>query len=143
VAAAPAAVAATPAVAAPAAAAAAAVVAAAPAVAVAVAPSPPESVSLAIESQPRGAEVFRLPSETRVGATPWRAEVPREAGTQVFVVKKVGYADQRVEIDLRTGGTRTVKLARAPRRSAPASTKAAPARRRGEPVDPFRSAKAR
>jgi hypothetical protein len=83
-----------------------------------------------------------LPSETRVGATPWRAELPSEAGTQIFVVKKPGYADRRVEIDLRTGGTQSVKLVRAARGTqptAPASTGGS--RRKGEPVDPFRARK--
>jgi serine/threonine protein kinase len=106
------------------------------------------SVVVQIESTPPGADVFRLPSETRVGATPWRAELPREAGTQRFVIKKSGYADKRVEVDLRTGGTQTVKLAKSARRSgagAGAGTPAAaapaggsgPVRRKGEPVDPF------
>jgi serine/threonine protein kinase len=105
-----------------------------------VAPPPTETVVVQIESNPRGADVFRLPSETRVGATPWRAELPSEAGTQLFVVKKPGYADRRVEIDLRTGGTRSVKLVRAAR-GAPQPTPPASAgsgsRRKGEPVDPF------
>jgi len=120
-----------------------------------VAPAPipaPEAhtVVVQIESTPPGADVFRLPSETRVGATPWRAELPSEAGTQRFMIKKSGYADRRVEVDLRTGGTQKVKLAKSSRRSAAgagASVSTAPkdgsgaARRKGEPVDPFAPAK--
>jgi hypothetical protein len=100
------------------------------------------TVVVEIESTPRGAEVFRLPSETKVGATPWRAELPSEAGVQVFVLKKPGFADHRLEIDLRTGGTHSVKLPRLVRRAAAAagaSPGQVPVRRKGEPVDPFRT----
>ncbi|HSK00771.1 MAG TPA: PEGA domain-containing protein, partial [Kofleriaceae bacterium] len=108
-----------------------------------VAPPPPATVVVQIESNPRGADVFRLPSETRVGATPWRTELPSEAGTQLFVVKKPGYADRRVEIDLRSGGTRSVKLVRAARgtQPTPAAGTGGGSRRKGEPVDPFRARK--
>jgi serine/threonine-protein kinase len=109
-------------------------------------PAAPAMVTVQIASNPRGAEVFRLPSETKVGATPWKAELESEAGTQVFLVKKAGYADRRVEIDLRTGGTQTVTLQRVIRRSTPpmgagAGAGAGTGRRKGEPVDPFRTKK--
>ena len=103
------------------------------------------TVPVEIESQPHGADVFRLPSETKVGSTPWRAELPREAGTQVFLIRKPGFGDRMVEIDLRSGGTRSVKLPRvAPRPAVPAAvprttTRTEPARREGEPIDPFRA----
>jgi serine/threonine-protein kinase len=132
---------------------AAAVAPAAPAIA---ATAPPAEVHapvvVEIESTPRGAEVYRLPSETKVGATPWRAELPSEAGVQVFVIKKSGFADQRVEIDLRTGGTRSIKLARLAHRPAqpqplqpqqpPPPGDGGPARHKGEPVDPFHTTRA-
>ena len=111
------------------------------------------TVVVEIESTPRGAEVFRLPSETKVGATPFHAELPSEAGVQVFVVKKPGFADQRVEIDLRSGGTRSIKLQRSAHRATPATSATPttpasapagspphppiPARQKGQPVDPF------
>jgi eukaryotic-like serine/threonine-protein kinase len=109
------------------------------------------TVVVEIESTPRSADVFRLPSETKVGTTPWRAELPSEAGVQVFVVRKSGYGDRQVEIDLRTGGTQSVKLARVVHRpppaaapaatTTPASTVTGPIRHKGEPVDPFRTPK--
>ena len=102
--------------------------------------SAPATVVVAIESSPRGADVFRLPSETKVGATPWRAELTSEVGTQVFLIRKPGFVERRVEIDLRTGGTRTVSLQRVPRRATTPSTPV-PARQKGEPVDPFHTAK--
>ena len=126
---------------------------AAPVAASAVIPAaapPAAHVTVEIESTPRGAEVFRFPSDTKVGATPWHAELSSEAGVQVFLLKKPGFADQRVEIDLRTGGTRSVKLARLGHRpgptptaspaspASPASAPASPpARQKGQPVDPF------
>jgi tRNA A-37 threonylcarbamoyl transferase component Bud32 len=112
-----------------------------PVVAVTAPPSDTHAtVVVEIESTPRGAEVYRLPSETKVGATPWHAELPSEAGVQVFVLKKPGFADHRVEIDLRTGGTHSVKLPRLVRRSgAAAAPGQGPVRRKGEPVDPFRT----
>jgi tRNA A-37 threonylcarbamoyl transferase component Bud32 len=122
-----------------------------------VAPPPaaaPATVVVEIESTPRGADVFRIPSETKVGVTPWKAELPSEAGVQVFVVRKAGYSDRLVEIDLRTGGTLAVKLSRVAYRSAgpavisgptqpaqAASPVTGPVRHKGEPVDPFRTPK--
>jgi serine/threonine protein kinase len=106
------------------------------------APAAPATVAVAIESTPRGAEVFRLPSGTKVGATPWRGELQSDAGTQLFLIRKPGFLDRRVEIDLRTGGTRSVTLQRAPRRVAPPATPPQ-VRQKGEPVDPFRPSKSR
>jgi serine/threonine-protein kinase len=101
------------------------------------------AVRIEIASAPIGANVFRLPSNVWVGSTPWRAELPREDRTQQFVIRMPGYADQSVEVDLRTGGTRDVRLPRLIRKPSaapppPAPAKAAPGRREGEPVDPFR-----
>jgi hypothetical protein len=98
----------------------------------------PATVVVKIESAPSGAEVFRIPSETKVGSTPWTTQLPSEAGVQVFVVKKLGYLDRRVEIDLRTGGLRSVKLlARPAHRPALPPAVTAPTRHKGDPVDPF------
>ncbi|HEX7841420.1 MAG TPA: protein kinase [Kofleriaceae bacterium] len=102
--------------------------------------APPASATVHVEiaSMPQGAEVYRIPSETRVGYTPYRVELTREDGTQVFLIRKPGFADRRVEVDLRTGGTLSVKLLRSLRKPAPPPAGRAPARREGEPVDPFR-----
>jgi eukaryotic-like serine/threonine-protein kinase len=115
-----------------------------------------ETVAVEIESTPRGADVFRLPSETKVGATPWHEELPSEAGVQLYLLRKSGYADQRVEIDLRTGGKHDIKLVKSARRSTPKSSAPpspspspspsspvssppvpVPVRHKGDPVDPF------
>jgi hypothetical protein len=111
--------------------------------AAAVAAPAPATVVVEIESTPHGADVFRLPSETKVGSTPWRVELPREDGTQTFLIRKPGFAERKVVIDLRIGGSRAVKLPRGvyrpPPPQSPASTKAVPVRREGDPVDPFRN----
>ena len=116
----------------------------APARPVAAAASPVEAaatVHIEIESMPHGANVFRLPSEIKVGSTPWHTELPRDTGTQMFLVKKPGFIDQVVEIDLRTGGTRAVRLLRLSHKPAPPPVKQSqpPGRREGEPLDPFRA----
>jgi serine/threonine-protein kinase len=102
------------------------------------------TITVDISSVPPGAEVFRIPSDTKVGVTPWNARLGREDAAQVFMLRKGGFAEQKVEVDLRTGGAYTVKLPRLTHRPAqpPApspSPRAAPTRREGEPVDPFRS----
>jgi hypothetical protein len=56
---------------------------------------------------------------------------------KVFLIKKPGFLDRKVEVDLRTGGTYTVKLARAAHR--PQAAHPVEVRRKGEPVDPFRT----
>ena len=105
-------------------------------------PAVPATVTVRIESQPIGADVFRIPSDTRVGATPYTADLVQQDGTQIFLIRKPGFTDRTVEIDLRTGGTRTVNLVRTPHRPPPVPQRThgptEPVRREGEPVDPFR-----
>jgi hypothetical protein len=115
---------------------------AAPVAAVAPPLAAPSTVTVRIESSPLGADVFRIPSDTRVGATPYTADLMQQDGTQIFLIRKPGFTDKTVEIDLRTGGTRTVHLVRTPHRPPPVPQRThgptEPVRREGEPVDPFR-----
>jgi serine/threonine protein kinase len=102
----------------------------------------PATVLVEIQSTPPGADVFRIPSDTKVGTTPWRGELPSEDGTRLFLIRKIGFGERQVEIDLRTGGTRAVKLPRAikkPAATTPPPASRAPARHEGEPIDPFRT----
>jgi serine/threonine-protein kinase len=108
------------------------------------APAPAARITVTITSKPSDAEVFRLPSEVKVGVTPWTSELERVEGSGVFVVKKHGYIDQQIDIDLRSGGERAVELAKiataAPvvRARVPAAVQpAATGRKKGEPADPF------
>jgi serine/threonine-protein kinase len=112
-----------------------------PGVPAAEAPAATAAVVVEIESIPYGAEVFRLPSETRVGVTPWRMQVPREQGTQTFLIRKPGFGERRVVVDLRTGGTLVVRLPHVTYRPPPppGAPSTEPARKEGEPVDPFRN----
>jgi serine/threonine protein kinase len=106
------------------------------------APAAEATITVDITSVPPGAEVFRIPSDTKVGVTPWNARLGREDGAQVFVIKKFGFVDQQIEVDLRTGGAYSVKLPRLVRRPLPspaAVPRTTPVRREGEPVDPFRN----
>jgi tRNA A-37 threonylcarbamoyl transferase component Bud32 len=98
----------------------------------------PTMVRVEIASLPPGAAVFRLPAGIKVGSTPWSADVPSEAGAQVFLIKKRGFADEIVEVDLRTGGKRAVRLQLQKPAAPPVSGKQSPVRREGEPIDPFR-----
>jgi len=103
-----------------------------------VAPPAPTMVGVTLESVPAGADVYRLPSELKVGVTPWTDQLERD-GVAVFVVKMAGFQDAKVEIDLRDGGTKSVTLkklnvVRFPiRPGKPPPT----GRRKGEPVNPF------
>ena len=97
------------------------------------APAPaPATVAIHIESAPPRADVFRLPSEVKVGVTPWDGELARADGVAVFVVKKRGYADRQIEVDLRTGARSRVILTQVPTTAHPPE-----GRRKGEPADPF------
>ena len=98
------------------------------------------AVAIDIESSPPRADVFRWPSEVKVGVTPWHGELERADGVAVFVIKKRGRIDQRVEVDLRTGGRSRVTLPPVSSIVHPAPPAAPPAatRHKGEPADPFR-----
>ena len=120
-------------------------------------------VEVTIQSKPEGADIYRLPSEVKVGATPWTTELGRADGTAVFVLKKAGWVDRRVEVQLSAGGTTSVELERVAvhtvgvhppaglKAPSPASTDPTtpqapvkpPAvdRKKGEPVDPFAKGK--
>jgi hypothetical protein len=98
-------------------------------------PSPVATVAVGIDSAPSRAELYRWPSEVKVGATPWRGELERADGVAVFVVKKRGYADRRIEVDLRTSTMTQVTLT--PATPARPTSRPPASRHKGEPADPF------
>jgi serine/threonine-protein kinase len=110
---------------------------------VATAPAEPLTVPVKIESTPTGAEVFRMPSELKVGTTPWKSELDRANGVAVFLIKRRGYRDAKVEIDLRNGAsvTEVLKAVAPPTIRKPAVPNPKPDRRKGEPYDPFKNKK--
>jgi len=115
-------------------------------------PEQPATVHVVIASKPDGADVYRMPSEAKVGVTPWSSELDRAEGTAVFVLKKKGYTDGKVEIDLRSGGEPVVELAKlvttakvkpdrrdgSPQTSPNTTpTTVQTGRKKSDPVDPF------
>jgi hypothetical protein len=85
-----------------------------------------------------------MPSEAKVGVTPYEADVERSDGTVTYVVRKSGYADARAEIDLRTGSDTDLELHKAKgAKSSPPTTTTTPVtthtstRKKGDTVDPF------
>jgi hypothetical protein len=94
-------------------------------------------VSITITSDPAGADVYRMPSETKVGTTPYSDQIDRADGTAVFVLRKPRHADATVELDQRTGGVVDQRLVREPKSKRPVRDKKPGGRRKGEPIDPF------
>ena len=45
-----------------------------------------------------GAEIYLMPSQTRLGKTPYRGTLPAAIGERVFVVKKRGYQDKTIAL---------------------------------------------
>jgi serine/threonine-protein kinase len=79
---------------------------------------PPALVKLSIETEPAGADVFRLADGVLVGQTPLVQEVAHSKGQAVFVVKLAGYQEKRVELDASRDNSQHVallKLATPPR----------------------------
>jgi serine/threonine-protein kinase len=90
-------------------------------------PVPPATVELAIESEPPGADVFRAADGVKVGTTPWHGAFARGPGEAMFLVKKAGFATERVSMSTTEGATRALVLAPAPAAAPrPAAAKPAP-----------------
>jgi serine/threonine-protein kinase len=92
---------------------------AAPAVAPA-APSPavPAMITLRIESDPDGAEVYRFADGVFVGKTPFEQKLPGSPGQAVYLIKRAGMKDERVELPTTQDGQVKVTLQAAPTQGA-------------------------
>ena len=77
-------------------------------------PPAPATVELAIESEPPGADVFRAADGVKVGTTPWHDAFARGPGEAMFLVKKVGFATERVSLSTTESATRPLVLAPEP-----------------------------
>lgn len=77
---------------------------------VAPAPAPPAKATLAISSDPDGAEVYRMPQGVLIGTTPLSVPVDAVAGQLVFMVKKAGYRDETIAMAADRDGDQLVKL---------------------------------
>ncbi len=73
-----------------------------------VAAAPPVQVSLVLESEPSGVEVW-LEGE-RVGVTPFTGTALRGAGSRTYVLRRVGLREERVEMETASDAARRVVL---------------------------------
>ena len=93
-------------------------------------------VTLAIDSIPRGATVFRATDHVKLGKTPFEHRYERIDGEMTFVVKLAGYGDERITLKTNADASATARLVRPVRgRAHPIPT---PAAETGETVlDPY------
>ena len=85
-----------------------------------VAPAPqPAKATLAISSDPDGAEVYRMPQGVLIGTTPLSVPVDAVAGQLVFMVKKAGYRDETIAMAADRDGDQLVKLRKTAAATAP------------------------
>jgi hypothetical protein len=57
-------------------------------------------VRLSVQTAPPGAEVFRFADGVRLGITPWQSLHPTDEGTLPLLLRRPGYADRRVDLEL-------------------------------------------
>jgi serine/threonine-protein kinase len=116
-------------------------------------PAPEKNVHLSIDSQPSGADVYRVADGVRIGKTPLTEDVQRGNGEALYLLKLHGYRDSRVSLGIDHDVNKIVALEKSSTSSKPAappskpaappSTKpAAPAKKPAKPVkngvlDPF------
>ena len=74
-------------------------------------PPAPAQVTLAVNSEPSGAEVLSSPELRPLGTTPWKSERPAGQGKLEVVVRLKGYYEQKLIFDGAHDDTRPVKLA--------------------------------
>ena len=86
-------------------------------------PEAPERVVVSITSKPSGADVYLMPSQTRLGTTPFHDTLPVAIGERVFVLKLRGYDDQTIAMPADALGKREAVLVRADSGSNKASDK--------------------
>ncbi|MFH0903108.1 MAG: serine/threonine-protein kinase [Pseudomonadota bacterium] len=83
----------------------------APATAVAAAAPARLPVKLKVESEPSGAEVYRVADGVLIGRTPMTMEMQPTTGEVVFIVKHSGYKEARAALQADRDGSTLVKLA--------------------------------
>ena len=69
-----------------------------------------EQVTLVVESDPVGAEVYRAADGMLIGKTPFKHKVTKADGMLVYLVKMTGYNDERVELRADEDSTKLVAL---------------------------------
>jgi eukaryotic-like serine/threonine-protein kinase len=86
-----------------------------------------ESILWLVKSEPTHADVVRFGDGVVLGRTPWYTEQPRGSGTVEVIVRRSGFADERVTLDR---GANTSLHVRLTRRAS--TTKRAPAKHAAE-----------
>lgn len=69
-----------------------------------------ETVSLTIESDPKGARIYRISDGVEVGRTPFTTKVRQGKGSMGFLLRKTGYRNETVELPVAKDGTTLIEL---------------------------------
>jgi serine/threonine-protein kinase len=77
--------------------------------------APAKRVTIALSSQPSGADVYRAADGARLGRTPWRERYAASSGEAVFVLRLKGHRQAIVAIGLERDAAREVALDKLPR----------------------------
>jgi serine/threonine protein kinase len=104
----------------------------------------PAQVTIKLASEPRGADVYRMPQGVRIGTTPLTYAMDAIEGEIVLIVKRHGYADRQLAVPANRDTDQTVTLARVaaakphePESPGPGSGSASPGEPHGRTLDPF------
>jgi eukaryotic-like serine/threonine-protein kinase len=74
--------------------------------------STPDTISVAVDSEPSGAEIWFNGKE--IGSTPFVAQEPSGSADRSYIVRKDGFAEEEVTFAGDVGGTQRVKLRKKP-----------------------------
>jgi tRNA A-37 threonylcarbamoyl transferase component Bud32 len=104
----------------------------------------PAQVTIKLASEPRGADVYRMPQGVRIGTTPLKYSMDAIGGEIVLIVKRRGYVEQQLAVPADRDTDQTVTLARVPtvkprepEPPGPGSGSASPGESHGRTLDPF------
>jgi serine/threonine protein kinase len=104
----------------------------------------PAQVTVKLASEPRGADVYRMPQGVRIGTTPLTYAMDAIEGEIVLIVKRRGYVDQQLAVPAGRDTDQTVTLARVatarphePEPPGPGAGSASPGGPQSGTLDPF------
>jgi serine/threonine-protein kinase len=104
----------------------------------------PAQVTIKLASEPRSADVYRMPQGVRIGTTPLTYAIDAMEGEVVLIVKRHGYVDLQLAVAADRDTDRTVMLARVatvkprePEPPGPGAGSASPGGPHSGTLDPF------
>jgi hypothetical protein len=104
----------------------------------------PAHVTIKLASEPRGADVYRMPQRLHIGTTPLTYSIDAIEGEIVLIVKRRGYVDRQLAVPADRDTEQTVTLARVatarPHETeppGPGSGSVSPGERQRGTLDPF------